>query len=99
MSRLVFVAPLKPGKRAEARRLLAEGPPFDLAATRFDRHDVYLTDEEAVFVFEADDEIATLDLAAEDPALWRAAHAWRDVLDGRPRVATVEFTWVRERAG
>lgn len=99
MNRLVFVAPLRPGMRATARSLLAEGPPFDLASTRFDRHEVYLTEEEVVFVFEAAGEVATLEVAAEDPAVWRAARAWHDVLDGRPRVATVEFTWNRAPAG
>jgi hypothetical protein len=95
VSRLVLVVPLKEGAREEARRLLAEGPPFSLAETRFDRHEVYLTASEAVFVFEAPEEPATLDLRAEDPALWRAAAAWRRVMAGRPRVAETAFTWRR----
>jgi hypothetical protein len=94
VSRLVVVVPLKEGARDEARRLLAEGPPFSLAVTRFDRHEVYLTASEAVFVFEAPEEPATLDLRA-DPALWRAAAAWRRVIAGRPRVAETALTWRR----
>ncbi|HEX2110205.1 MAG TPA: hypothetical protein VHF67_01515 [Gaiellaceae bacterium] len=95
MSRLVIVVPLREGVRDEARRLLEEGPPFALEETRFDRHEVYLTASEAVFVFEAPRDPATLDLRAEDPALWRAAAAWRRVIRGRPRVAETAFTWRR----
>ena len=95
MSQLVVVVPLKAGTKSTARRLLAEGPPFDLEATRFDRHAVYLTDAEAIFVFEAPGESRALELAAEQPSLWEAARAWREVMDGRPRLAETGFTWER----
>ena len=52
MSRLVVVVPLADGARERARELLEQGPPFDPAATHLERHSVYLTDREAVFVFE-----------------------------------------------
>jgi hypothetical protein len=96
MSRLVAVVPLKPGMREEARTLIADGPPFDLAETRFDRHAVYLTDSEAVFVFESPGEIRSLDLRGEDPDLWAVARAWREIVAGRPRIAETSFTWERQ---
>jgi hypothetical protein len=98
MSRLVVVVPLHPGSRAQVKELLAQGPPFDLAGTEFDRHDVLLTDEEAIFSFEGEGP-GTLRLPAEDPVLWRAAERWRPFLAGRPRVAALAFSWVRPAHG
>lgn len=97
MSRLVVVAPLQPGMRGRVEELLAAGPPFALEETEFDRHLVYLTDEEAVFVFEGVSEGATLRLAAEDPGVLVAAREWQACLAARPRVAVTAFSW--ERSG
>ena len=95
MTRLVVVVPLKEGAGARARELLDEGPPFDLEGTGLDRHDVFLTEGEAVFVFEAPGETATLELPADNPGLWKAAAAWRECLAGRPRKAEIAFSWER----
>jgi hypothetical protein len=88
MAQLVVIFPLKPNARGRARALLDE-------ATRFDRHGVFLTDREVVFVFEAPGETETLDLPGDDPAVWAAASAWRECLDGRPRIARPAFSWSR----
>ena len=98
MSRLVVVAPLKPGGADRARELLDEGPPFDLEASRFDAHEVFVTPNEAVFVFDGGESSEALKLTAEDPAVWRAAKAWAECLDGRPRIAREAFSWKRGRA-
>ena len=91
MSRLVVIASLKPGGEARARELL-DSP--------FDSHEVFVTHEEVVFVFEGTaGEGETLRLAAEDPRLWRAAKAWSECLDGRPRIARSAFSWKRDAAG
>jgi hypothetical protein len=95
---LVVVAPLKPEMADRARELVAEGPPFDLDALGFDRHGVYLTDREAVFVFERADGSPSLALSAEDPALWQAASAWQECFSERPRVARAAFSWERAQA-
>ena len=95
MSRLVVVAPLRPGGDARARELLDEGPPFDLADSPFDWHEVFVTPQEVVFVFEGNE---TLSLTAGDPAIMRAAKAWADCLDGRPRIARSAFSWKRDSA-
>jgi hypothetical protein len=95
MSRLVVVAPLRPGMRERAAELLTEGPPFVLEETDFDRHDVFLTDDEVVFVFEGDAGKGPLRLDAEDPSLLVAAEAWQDLLAERPRLATTAFSWTR----
>jgi hypothetical protein len=95
MSRLVVVAPLKLGAEARARELLDEGPPFDLEGSAFDAHEVFVTPQEVVFVFEGNE---TLILTAGDPAIMRAAKAWADCLDGRPRIARSAFSWKRDPA-
>ena len=99
MTRLVVVVPLKDGARARARELLDAGPPFDLEGTALDRHDVFLTEREVVFFFEAPGEAARLELPADDPELWKAAAAWRGCLAGRPRKAEVAFSWERTSRG
>jgi hypothetical protein len=91
-SRLVLVVPLKEGMHNRARELLAEGPPFDLEAATLARHDVYVTRNEVVFVFESL-EGAALKLPGEDLALWRAANEWRKLMAGRPRKAETAFSW------
>ena len=95
MSRLVLVVPLKEGAHARVREILNEGPPFDLEETRFDRHQVFLTEREVVFVFEAAGPAATLELSAEDPELWRAGAAWQECMAARPRKAETAYSWER----
>lgn len=95
MARFVAVLPLKPGARARAEALLREGPPFDLEETQFDRHQVFVTDREVVFVFEGEGPNNTLDLPAEDPKLWKAAADWQSCLSERPRLAVTAYSWER----
>ena len=83
MSRLVLVVPLQENTAARARELLAEGPPFELEATQLERHEVYLTDQEAVFVFEAAGDEPPLRLLAGNPTLRTSASGLARV-HGRP---------------
>jgi hypothetical protein len=95
MSSLVVVVPIKPGMADRARELLAEGPPFDLAETGFDRHTVHVSNQEIVFVFEGEGPESMLTLPGEDPRIWRAAAAWQECLAGQPRIARRAFAWQR----
>ena len=52
MEQLAIVASLKPGMEEEARKLIAQGPPFDIGESGLERHTVYLSAREVVFVFE-----------------------------------------------
>jgi hypothetical protein len=100
MPRLVVVLPLKEGAREEAQRLLDAGPPLDLAESHFDHHRVYLTDHEAVFVFQTPEGTpATLSVRASDPTMWKAAAAWQPLLAGKPRTAETVFAWDRPAEG
>jgi hypothetical protein len=97
VGRLVVVVPLKEGAAETARSLLAKGPPFDLEATDFDRHEVYVSESEAVFLFETPGPSATLKLPGEDPSLWKVAAAWQPLLAGRPRKAMTAYSWRRAK--
>jgi hypothetical protein len=88
------VLPLQEGASKRAAQLLRKGPPFDLNEVGLERHHVFLTDEEAVFVFEADDLEAAERLIAGE-SLWKAAEAWKDLVAGPPRLAEDSYSWVR----
>ena len=94
MGQLVIVVPLKPGNRDEARRLLDQGPPFPLDETDLERHEVHLTEHEAVFVFEAAED-PTLRLPGNDPSLQRLAEEWEAIMADQPRKAQTVFSWTR----
>ena len=97
MSRLVIVVPLHQGEADHAQALLRKGPPFDPDAAGLERHHVFLTDHEAVFVFEADAHDAVVRLAS-DPTLWEAVAGWTDLVAGPPRLAKDVYSWVRSHA-
>src|SRR5215218_10164635 len=99
MSRLVVVVTLKDNAYEKARSLLAQGPPFDLEATELERHEVYLTEREVVFVFDSERAQATLRLAGEDLSLWKAAAAWRKLMAERNRKAETAYSWARPLNG
>jgi hypothetical protein len=92
--RATVVVPLKEGAAERVRRLAADGPPFDPADVLLARHQVLVTDQEAIFAFEAESEfalealLARLDFSA-------AAAAWADVVAGPPRLADVVYAWER----
>lgn len=98
--RLAIVVPLRPGVQEAVRRLLAQGPPFDPEEMpELDRHEVFLTPEEAIFVFESDrgaDAIAAVLSKAE---LWKATAAWQEHLAGPPRLAESVYSWARAEEG
>ena len=91
---MVVVLPLKERARDRVRELLAAGPPFDPAAVGLSRHQVFLTDREAVFVFEAPNR-TILERLVADPNLWSAAAAWKDLVAGPARLAEDAYSWTR----
>ena len=90
VSRVAIVVPLKDGVHGQAEALISEGPPFALRESGIDRHAVYLTNHEVVFVFEGPEIEWKLDDLVGDamhPAVTAATERWLHLLDGEPRVA------------
>jgi hypothetical protein len=92
--RAAVVLPLFQGSTDVARRLLRDGPPFDPDALGLERHSVYLTDEEVVFVFEWRGD-ASLESLLAQPRVWDVAAAWTELAEGPPRLADSAYTWTR----
>jgi hypothetical protein len=84
---VAVVVPLKHGRLGRARELVEKGPPFDPSALGLRRHEVYLTADEAIFVFIGPGARAAVQRASRDPSLWQVGLAWRDCIGGRPHLA------------
>jgi hypothetical protein len=98
MERLALIGRLKPGTEAQAAKLIANGPPFDLEAHKFERHTVYLSPGEVVFVFEGHEVEWLVDEMVDDPFEWPLSDAlahWSPLLDGTPQMARELYFWER----
>jgi hypothetical protein len=93
-SRVVVVVPVKESAREQVRALVAKGPPFDFPSSGVDAHHVFLTDREAIFVFEAADR-AALERLSANVDVWAAAEAWREYVAGEPRLGEDAYSWAR----
>jgi hypothetical protein len=94
---VAVVLPLVPGCRDAVELLVADGPPFDAATVGLERHCVFVTDDEAVFVFAWRGDGSPEALLAER-GRGDGAAAWQDYAAGPPRIAEPAYTWVRPRA-
>ena len=95
MGRFVVTARLKRGSFERVREILREGPPFDLASTSFERHQVYLSRDELVFMFEgphADEEVGGV---LDDPGVLGRAGRLAQHFKGPPSVPEEVFGWDR----
>lgn len=95
MRRLAIVARLKEGAHDQAETLLSGGPPFDPRLTAIERHAVYLTPTEVVFVFEGREVEWEVDDLVTGSAVGDAIEAWRPLLDGEPRLGPEAYSWER----
>jgi hypothetical protein len=93
--RIAVVLPFREDARDAVRALLAAGPPFDPEALGLDRHQVFLTATEAVFIFESDLGAGALEALLAEPELWQSAAEWHDYLAGPPQIAEDVFSWTR----
>jgi hypothetical protein len=94
-ARVAVVVPIKRGSADAARNLIEEGPPFEIDQLGLDRHHVFVSEREAVFVFEGGDAEAVVAALSRSPNALKAAVRWRGVLAGRPRIAQERFSWAR----
>jgi hypothetical protein len=92
---VAVVVPIRRGTAEAARRLVEEGPPFDVEHLGLERHHVFVSEREVIFCFEGDSAAATVDALARSPGVLKAAMRWRGILAGRPRLAEERFGWTR----
>lgn len=95
MSRFVVTARLREGSAEKVAQILREGPPFDIAATALERHEVFLSEGEVVFLFEgprAEEEARRL--MGSQSVIARVGRF--DVhTDGEPCLVREVFSWER----
>ena len=84
---VAVIVPLKRGQLPQLKELVAKGPPFNPAALGFTRHEVFLTADEAIFVFAGPHVRAKLERMTHNPSLWQVGHTWRGFVIGPPRLA------------
>jgi hypothetical protein len=89
------VVPIRRGRAETARRLVEEGPPFDLECSGLERHHVFVSEREVVFFFEGDTAGAAVDALSRSPRVLNAAVRWHGILAGRPRLAKEQFGWTQ----
>lgn len=95
MQRVAVIATLKPDAAEKARKLVADGPPFDPAELGFARHHVYVSEGAAVFVFEGGNVNALVKRLAEAGGSHQAFAAWESLLQGLPELAREAYFWER----
>jgi hypothetical protein len=93
--RTAVVIPLREDAHEAVQSLLAAGPPFDPDRIGLDRHDVFLTPTEAIFIFESRLGEHALEPLLEQPELWQSAAAWHEYVAGPPRIAEDVYSWKR----
>ena len=92
---VAVVVPIKRGTAEAARRMVEEGPPFEVERLGLERHQVFVSEREVVFFFEGDNATAAVDALSRNPRVLNAAVRWRGILAGRPRLAEERFGWTR----
>jgi hypothetical protein len=90
---VAVVVPIRRGTADEARRLVEEGPPFEIEQFGLERHRVFVGEREVVFFFEGENAAGAVDALAQTPSMLQAAVRWRRILAGPPRLAEERFAW------
>jgi hypothetical protein len=95
VGQVAIVVTLRSGAEEQARALVEEGPPFDLADSGLTRHTIFLSAGEAVFIFEGPEVEWLLDDLVDDPfgPVPDALDRWRPLVEGPARLARVAFAW------
>ena len=95
MERFMLICRLKPNARPAVEELLEAGPPFDLEQSGFCRHGVYLSQDDVVFMFEADDAGSLAEQLVYSPFHWMLSERmeeWRGLVE-EPQRARERFFW------
>lgn len=92
--RATVVVPLREGAVGRVRELAGHGPPFDSGDTTLIRHQLLVTEQEAIFVFETQSE-ERLKALLRQVDIWAGAPVRRNLVDGPSRLAEVAYAWER----
>jgi hypothetical protein len=90
---VAVVVPLADGCSDVVREFLQEGPPFDPAGVGLERHQVFLTEREAVFVFDAAEGARMFERILAEPDFWSVVSAWEHCASEEPRLGKAVFEW------
>src|SRR5665647_2213983 len=96
MQSMIVVARLKPGAEAEARELIEQGPPYDMAASGLTHHSVFLSADEVIFLFEGPDAERVVHGMVNDPVASAQFATWAHLIEGTPFFVRREFDWWAE---
>ena len=99
MEFFVLVARLKPGSRERAQELLAEYPsPIVEGLEGVDRHVIFLSENEVIFVFEGEGADASVRAKFDDPVRSTNVSHWLPLFDGPLHRAAEAYFWERVEA-
>jgi hypothetical protein len=90
---IAVVVPLLEGRSDVVREFLAEGPPFDPVAVGLHGHSVFLTDREAVFVFDTVEGAQAFERILAESEFWDVVSAWEHNVSDEPRIGSLVYEW------
>lgn len=93
---VAVLVPFVEGRDDVVRAFLAEGPPFDPAEIGIESHTVFLTEREAIFVFDAPGGVQELERILTEPDFWDMVASWQRSASGKPRLAVEAYSWRQE---
>ena len=98
MDRFVLVARLKPDGRRQAQALLAEHSALGMEEleTYLDRHTIFLTETEVIFLFEGKGAHEAVRALFNDPVRSTPMSHWLPLFDGPLHQAPEAYVWERQ---
>jgi hypothetical protein len=101
VDRFVLAARLKPDGRRQAETLLAEHAAFgaEELETAFDRHAIFLSETEVIFLFEGEGANEAVRALFNDPVRSTLISHWLPLLDGPLHRAPEAYLWERRADG
>jgi hypothetical protein len=98
--RTVVVVPILEDSHDAVRALLDAGPPFSPSQLPgLDGHEVFLTRDEVIFLFDSAFGAQAIEPLLANSELWKAAASWHEHLAGPPRIAEAVYAWRRGSNG
>lgn len=99
-TRMVVRVPIDPKHVEHVRELIRRGPPFDEnGVPGLERHEVYVTGADVIFVFEGADPGFAVERVMRDARVWSALESWDEYVAGRASVIEPEYAWSRLSGG